>query len=103
LVAAPAWRPDPVRGHLEANGVALSNAREVSSVLSGLLLAVQNDHLIMVPEAIAEAGTRLGLAPVEVAVPSLSVPAHLCWHRSHDRDECHQWMGAQIKEWYAAA
>lgn len=100
LIAAPAWRPDPVRTHLETLGVDLSQSREASSVLAGLFLAARNDHLIMVPEAIAEAGLRFGLVPVERDMPSLTVPVSLCWHRSHDRDECHQWMRAQIMEWH---
>ena len=100
LIAAPAWRPDPVRAHLETLGADLSQSREASSVLAGLLLASRNDHLIMVPEAIAEAGIRFGLVPIERDVPPLTVPVSLCWHRSHDRDECHQWMRAQIMGWH---
>ncbi len=103
LIAAPAWRPDPVRAHLEALGVDLSRSREASSVLAGLILAARNDHLIIVPKAILEAGLRLGLAPVEVNMPPpLTVPVSLCWHRSHDRDECHQWMRAQIMDWHVS-
>ena len=100
LVAAPTWRPDPVRNHLEALGIDLSGSREASSVLAGLFLAAQNEHLIMVPEAIAEAGRRFGLVPVELAMPPLTVPVSLCWHRSHDRDECHQWVRARITDWH---
>jgi DNA-binding transcriptional LysR family regulator len=100
LVAAPAWRPDPVRAHLEAIGIDVSQSREASSVLAGLFLAARNDHLTMVPEAIAETGIRLGLVPVEQDLPALTVPVSLCWHRSHDRDECHQWMRAQIMAWH---
>jgi DNA-binding transcriptional LysR family regulator len=100
LIAAPAWRPDPVRLHLEALGIDLSQSREASSVLAGLVLAARNDHLIMVPEAIVEAGLRFGLVPVERDMPPLTVPVSLCWHRSHDRDECHQWMRAQIMDWH---
>jgi DNA-binding transcriptional LysR family regulator len=69
-------------------------------VLAGLFLATRNDHLIMVPEAVVDTGIRLGLVPVKQDLPPLSVPVSLCWHRSHDRDECHQWMRAQIMEWH---
>jgi DNA-binding transcriptional LysR family regulator len=101
LVAAPAWRPDPVRAHLDALGVDLGTSREASSVLAGLFLAARNDCLIMVPDAVAETALRLGLAQVELDLPPLTVPVSLCWHRSHDRDECHQWMRAQIMDWHA--
>lgn len=100
LVAAPAWRPDPVRAHLDALGIDVNRSREASSVLAGLFLAARNEHLIMVPEAVAETGIRLGLVPVEQDLPPLTVPVNLCWHRSHDRDECHQWMRAQIMDWH---
>ena len=92
-----------MRAHLEALGVDLSRSREASSVLAGLILAARNDHLIIMPKAILEAGLRLGLAPVEVNMPPpLTVPVSLCWHRSHDRDECHQWMRAQIMDWHVS-
>lgn len=99
-IAAPGWRPDPVRAHLEALSVAAGRSRETSSVLAGLFIAARNDHLIMVPEAIVETATRLGLVPIEHDLPPLKVPVSLCWHRSHDRDECHQWMRAQITDWH---
>lgn len=103
MVAPTSWRPDPVRQHLERHGISIHRGREVSSVLSGLFLAAHSDDLITVPKAIEPAGVKLGLVPVPAPFPALEVPVQLCWHRSHDRDECHQWMGAQIMGWYGVA
>lgn len=100
LVAGAPWRPDPVRAYLAGHGIDLETSTQASSTLAGLFLAGQSDHLIMVPKAIAEAGYRLGLVAVGQSAPPLTVPVKLCWHRSHDRDECHQWMGGQIMEWH---
>lgn len=71
LVATPAWRPDPVRTHLEELGVDVAQSREASSVLAGLFLAARNDHLIMVPQAVEETGIRLGLVPIKQDLPQI--------------------------------
>lgn len=100
MVSPTSWRPDPVRLHMERQGVAIRQGREVSSVLSGLFLAAHSEDLITVPKTIEPAGKKLGLVPIAAPFPELKVPVQLCWHRSHDRDECHQWMGEQIMGWY---
>ncbi|WP_088345215.1 MULTISPECIES: LysR substrate-binding domain-containing protein [Rhodomicrobium] len=100
LVAGAPWRPDPVRAHLAGLGIDVEQSTQASSILAGLFLARESDHLIVAPQAIAEAAYGLGLVAVAEAAPRLTVPVNLCWHRSHDRDECHQWMGGQIMRWH---
>jgi DNA-binding transcriptional LysR family regulator len=69
----------------------------VSSVLVGLLLALNSDALLAVPEtlsAILEKQFALARIALPFAAPAL--PVRLLWHSSYDRDECHQWIRGQI-------
>lgn len=65
----------------------------VSSSLTGLLLALETGGLVTIPRLHASTITE-HLAVTEVTLP-FTQPAfeiYLGWHRSFERDECHQWL-----------
>jgi DNA-binding transcriptional LysR family regulator len=70
---------------------------QVPSVLAGLLVALNSDALLTLPASLALIlETQFSLARVALPLPGLSLPVRLLWHSSYDRDECHDWVRAEI-------
>lgn len=88
---------DNVIAHLQEHDVVIEDQTLVSSCFSGLLLALRSDSLIMVPESIATSlASSLDLARIREPFPLIQVENYLVWHRSQDRDECHNWLRQEI-------
>lgn len=69
----------------------------VSSVLAGLLLALNSGALLTLPSILASILERqFDLARVNHPFGEVTLPVRLLWHSSYDRDECHQWVRDQI-------
>ena len=71
---------------------------KVSSSLSGILMALDTGILVTVSELHA----NLLLKHVKASVITLPfklpmMEVHLGWHRSFERDECHQWLREKIE------
>jgi DNA-binding transcriptional LysR family regulator len=69
----------------------------VSSVLVGLLLALNSDALLTLPVSLAAILERqFGLVRIHQPFAGVAFPLRLFWHSSYDRDECHEWVRGQI-------
>jgi DNA-binding transcriptional LysR family regulator len=72
-------------------------AARVSSVLVGLLLALDSDALLTLPASLALILERqFSLSRVAQPLQGAALPVRLLWHSSFDRDECHQWVRAEL-------
>jgi DNA-binding transcriptional LysR family regulator len=70
---------------------------QVSSVLVGLLLALNSDALLTLPASLASIiETQFGLVRVAQPFGAIAFPLRLMWHSSYDRDECHAWVRAEF-------
>ena len=97
ILAAPADDgPDPVLAHFEQYDRMPADVVRVSSPFVALFLALDSDALATVPQSVADAAAASQkLAFIAQPFPKLSIAYHLGWHRSHDRDECHEWLREQ--------
>jgi DNA-binding transcriptional LysR family regulator len=97
LVSPPEGGSDPVREHFEHHGLRIENPVEASSVFVALFLALDSDALVTVPKSVADAvAAHNSFAQVRQPVAPLQVSNYLGWHRSQDRDECHEWLREQF-------
>ena len=97
LMAPSDGSQDFVHEHLQAYNSLGDQVVRASSVFVGLFLAIDSDALVTVPRSVAHViGDRFAVRPVKQPFPELVVPNHLIWHRSLDRDECHQWVRERI-------
>ena len=82
---------------LGAHKLVATVTSRVSSLLSGLLLALNSDALITVPGSLAASlETQFGFKRVRQPFPPILLPLRLMWHSSYDRDECHAWVRAEL-------
>jgi DNA-binding transcriptional LysR family regulator len=82
---------------LSRQGLRCAISANVSSVLVGLLLALNSDALLTVPASLALILERqFPLARVTPPLKDVAVPVRLLWHSSYDRDECHQWVRTEL-------
>ena len=69
----------------------------VSSVLVGLLLALNSDALLTLPASLASIlETQFGLLRIQQPFGPVAFPLRLMWHSSYDRDECHEWVRGEF-------
>jgi hypothetical protein len=69
----------------------------VSSVLVGLLLALNSDALLTLPASLASIlETEFGLIRIAQPGEAIAFPLRLMWHSSYDRDECHEWVRGEF-------
>ena len=88
---------DLVDRELAAHKLAATVTSRVSSLLSGLLLALSSDAFITVPESLAASlEKQFGFKRVRQPFPPILFPLRLMWHSSYDRDECHAWVRAEL-------
>ena len=82
---------------LAAERISCRIAARVSSVLVGLLLALNSDALLTLPASLASILERqFGLERIHQPFARVGFPLRLFWHSSYDRDECHEWVRGEI-------
>jgi len=83
---------------LEARQLSACNiSAGVSSVLVGLLLALNSDALLTLPASLATIlKKQFGLVGIQPPLGHIDFPLRLLWHSSYDRDECHQWVRDEL-------
>ena len=103
-------RRGPYRGELAAGASSSSTARlapsklacnvssRVSSVLVGLLLALNSDALLTLPASLAldPGDSNSGSSASHQPFAPIAFPLRLMWHSSYDRDECHEWVRGEF-------
>jgi DNA-binding transcriptional LysR family regulator len=88
---------EPIDRALAAQRLACKVSSRVSSVLVGLLLALNSDALITLPASLASIlEQEFGLIRVNQPFRPIAFPLRLMWHSSYDRDECHEWVRGQL-------
>jgi DNA-binding transcriptional LysR family regulator len=82
---------------LGADKLSCNVSSRVSSVLVGLLLALNSDALLTLPASLASIlETQFGLLRIQQPFASVAFPLRLMWHSSYDRDECHEWVRGEF-------
>jgi DNA-binding transcriptional LysR family regulator len=82
---------------LSAERLTCDISSRVSSVLVGLLLALNTDALLTLPASLASIlETQFGLVRIAQPFGAIAFPLRLLWHSSYDRDECHAWVRAEF-------
>ena len=80
-----------------AERLSCSIAARVSSVLVGLLLALNSDALLTLPASLASIlEQQFGLIRIYQPFNPIAFPLRLIWHSSYDRDECHEWVRGEF-------
>jgi DNA-binding transcriptional LysR family regulator len=88
---------DLINRALAAEKLACNVSARVSSVLVGLLLALNSDALITLPASLAQIlEKQFGLVRIHQPFGSVAFPVRLLWHSSYDRDECHAWVRGEL-------
>jgi DNA-binding transcriptional LysR family regulator len=88
---------EPIDRALAAQRLACTVSSRVSSVLVGLLLALNSDALITLPASLAAILEKeFGLVRVNQPFQPAGFALRLMWHSSYDRDECHAWVRGEF-------
>jgi DNA-binding transcriptional LysR family regulator len=86
-----------IDGALSAQRLSCNVSARVSSVLVGLLLALNSEALLTLPSSLASILERqFGLVRIYQPFHPIAFPLRLLWHSSYDRDECHEWVRGQF-------
>lgn len=81
------------------HGLEPQNLLTASSSLAGILLAVEMGVLVTVPHLHAKLMiSHLNVANIKLPFELPKMKIQLGWHRSYERDECHQWLRDKIQE-----
>ncbi len=94
----------PLQQQLRQHSSDDTQITKVSSSLAGLFLALEMDGLVTIPSLHAQIMNNY-ISAQEVCLP-FKLPMldiHLGWHRSFERDECHQWFRQKIKAHFEGA
>ncbi len=88
---------DPFTKHLAMHEIKLHRTVEASSAFVGLFIALESNALVTLPETIINIlKNYVPFTVIRPPFPKLSVPNYLVWHKSHDRDECHEWVRGKL-------
>jgi DNA-binding transcriptional LysR family regulator len=88
---------EPINRELAAQRLACTISSRVSSVLVGLLLALNSDGLLSLPASLASIlEKQFGLVRIRQPFGPIAFPLRLMWHSSYDRDECHEWVRGEF-------
>lgn len=97
IVQQPSHKGADLEDALHQNALPEENLTTVSSSLTGLLLALETDGLVTIPRLHADAITgHMAIAEVSLPFTLPHFDIFLGWHRSFERDECHQWLRRQL-------
>ena len=87
----------PFQKHLAIEDIKLNNTIEASSAFVGLFLSLQSNALVTLPETVTKILEKhVAFSVIKQPFPILIVPNYLIWHKTYDRDECHEWIRNQI-------
>ncbi len=88
---------EPIDRALQAEQLTCRVASRVSSLLVGLLVALNSDALLTLPASLASIlEKQFGLVRISQPFRPIVFPLSLMWHSSYDRDECHEWVRGQF-------
>jgi DNA-binding transcriptional LysR family regulator len=88
---------EPIDAALREQKLACKVSSRVSSVLVGMLLALNGDALLTLPASLAAILEKeFGLTRVQQPFAPIAFPLRLMWHSSYDRDECHEWVRGEF-------
>ena len=97
LVASEGAGATPVLSHFEHNKISVKKLQVVSSIYTALLLALETDSLTTLPGSTGNVVAKwLGMTEIKPPFPRLQVQTYISWHRSQDRDECHEWVRSRL-------
>ena len=86
-----------IERELAKRRLACNATAQVSSLLAGILWALDSDGLLALPQSLAAViERRFGLVRLTQPLRNLRIPVRLLWHSSYDRDECHHWVRNEI-------
>ncbi len=95
---------DFIQAHLEQNEILIADQIQASSVFVALFLLLDTDRLATVPKSVADAvAKKIGLIEIDQPFEPLALPNYFGWHRSQDRDECHEWVRQQLLDMFTVA
>lgn len=84
---------DGVEERLAGLGLSPRIIARTESVFAGIFLALEEGALVSIPESVARAVSgRVRLEALPQPFAPVETPIGLGWHRSLDRDECHEWL-----------
>ena len=90
---------NPVTSLLASKGRELNIIRTVTSPLIGACLALETDALVSIPGMAARSIMKaMPLIAIKQPFTPTSIAFHITWHRSKDRDECHEWLRDLIRK-----
>ena len=82
---------------LAKRNLACNISARVSSLLVGVLLALNSEALLTLPASLAAIlEKQFGLVRIALPLGTVSFSVRLLWHSSYDRDECHIWVRGQL-------
>lgn len=82
---------------LERHKISPAMIKPVASSMTAVLLSLESPGFVTIPEHHAEViAAHLPIKQVELPFTLPPLEVHLGWHRSLERDECHQWLKQQI-------
>ena len=82
---------------LAKRNLACNISARVSSLLVGVLLALNSEALLTLPASLAAIlEKQFGLVRIAPPLGNISFSVRLLWHSSYDRDECHIWVRGQL-------
>lgn len=82
---------------LRQQKLSLTVSAHVSSVLVGILLALNSDALLTLPASLASIlAKEFKLVRIQQPFDPIAFPLRLMWHSSYDRDECHEWVRGEF-------
>lgn len=82
---------------LAKRNLACNISARVSSLLVGVLLALNSEALLTLPASLAAIlEKQFGLVRIAPPLGDVSFPVRLLWHSSYDRDECHIWVRGRL-------
>lgn len=97
LLSTGSLQMHPFEKHLALHNMKLQDTIVASSAYVGIFIALETNALITLPATIVNRlKGYLAFTTIEQPFSKLSVPNYLIWHKSHDRDECHEWVRGKL-------
>ncbi len=89
----------PYEKHLMSQNINLDKTVEASSAFVGIFIALESEALVTLPKTTIDIIKKyIPISEIKQPFPELLVSNYLVWHKSHDRDECHEWVREKLIE-----